>query len=684
VLYNYSNNTNYGFASTPHLNTGNRYMICHHHKTSFLLSILVIFLLHSTESQAVDPLNFAPAKTDTVPGGTISSDTQWPSDLYYISSDLYISEDVTLTIASGAVLKFGSGCHLLVYGGLIADNVVFTTWSDDAYEGDSNGDGASTGYPGQWPGIRFYSTATNGSLSNCLVRYAGSYAVSSSAGIAVTGGDHSVDLINVTVEHTHSSGDAFNLVAHGTVSGCVARNNLGFGYRVPANRVGELSQNSNTQSSNGYQNFIRVYTGTISNTTTWPNTYNYYVESDMFVEADAILTVASGTVMKFGNGDHLLVYGGLIADNVVFTTWSDDAYVGDSNGDGASDGYPGQWPGIRFYSTATNGSLSNCLVRYAGSSVVGSSAGVSVTGGDQSVDLINVTVEHTHSSGVAFELTVPSTMAGCIARNNEGDAIKVTSSGTSLSTTDIYSDSGIGLEYTLADTLVAENCYWGHPSGPQHPDNPGGLGAVITGNVDFTPWALSPNTLILDTTIQGIVTNSSTGLPVDGAQVVLSPLFPGSSTIADELGAWSLSIPAGSGYDLAITAPGYLDYLASDLSFIAGQVYQFDVDLPHILSDVIDGDLPTALNLSQNYPNPFNPMTTIQFSLPRAEHVSLRIYNAQGRLVKTLVNGVLPVGLHDAIWVADDDTGRPVASGIYLYRLETATETNTKVMTVIK
>ncbi len=74
--------------------------------------------------------------------------------------------------------------------------------------------------------------------------------------------------------------------------------------------------------------------------------------------------------------------------------------------------------------------------------------------------------------------------------------------------------------------------------------------------------------------------------------------------------------------------------------------------------------LPAAFALQQNYPNPFNPTTTIVFSLPRKEHVSLVVYNLMGKVVKTLVDQTLPAGRHT---VAFDGTA--LSSGIYYYRL---------------
>jgi hypothetical protein len=80
--------------------------------------------------------------------------------------------------------------------------------------------------------------------------------------------------------------------------------------------------------------------------------------------------------------------------------------------------------------------------------------------------------------------------------------------------------------------------------------------------------------------------------------------------------------------------------------------------------------VPLALRLEQNRPNPFNPNTIIAFSLPERTRVRLEVLDVRGRRVRRLHDGVLPAGEHRARWDGRDDRGRPVASGIYLYRLE--------------
>ncbi len=88
---------------------------------------------------------------------------------------------------------------------------------------------------------------------------------------------------------------------------------------------------------------------------------------------------------------------------------------------------------------------------------------------------------------------------------------------------------------------------------------------------------------------------------------------------------------------------------------------------------------PEGFSLAQNWPNPFNPVTTIDFSLPAAQRITLKVYNMLGEEVATLIDGLLPAGLHRAQWNAGD---RP--SGVYLYRLVTERSSATRSMMLLK
>ena len=79
--------------------------------------------------------------------------------------------------------------------------------------------------------------------------------------------------------------------------------------------------------------------------------------------------------------------------------------------------------------------------------------------------------------------------------------------------------------------------------------------------------------------------------------------------------------------------------------------------------------IPTRFVLKQNYPNPFNPVTTIQYGLPKRSDVTLYIYDALGRRVRTLVSESQEIGHYAIVWDATDDRGMVLASGVYFIQL---------------
>jgi hypothetical protein len=83
--------------------------------------------------------------------------------------------------------------------------------------------------------------------------------------------------------------------------------------------------------------------------------------------------------------------------------------------------------------------------------------------------------------------------------------------------------------------------------------------------------------------------------------------------------------------------------------------------------------------LDQNYPNPFNPSTTINFSVPSSEFVTLKVFDVLGNEVATLVNEEKPVGSYEVNFNASN-----LASGIYFYTLQAGKFTETKKLILLK
>jgi M6 family metalloprotease-like protein len=91
-----------------------------------------------------------------------------------------------------------------------------------------------------------------------------------------------------------------------------------------------------------------------------------------------------------------------------------------------------------------------------------------------------------------------------------------------------------------------------------------------------------------------------------------------------------------------------------------------------------------APTLAQNAPNPFNPRTAIAFSLPETRHVALTVHDLAGKRVRTLRNETLPAGLYQVWWDGEDEAGRPVGSGVYLYELQIGRRTLSRKMTLLR
>ncbi|MCB9358225.1 MAG: T9SS type A sorting domain-containing protein [Calditrichaeota bacterium] len=90
-------------------------------------------------------------------------------------------------------------------------------------------------------------------------------------------------------------------------------------------------------------------------------------------------------------------------------------------------------------------------------------------------------------------------------------------------------------------------------------------------------------------------------------------------------------------------------------------------------------ELPKSFEFFPAYPNPFNPVTQLRFSLPRAAHANLILFDVTGRQVATLADGEFNAGQHELFWNAE-----AFASGTYFARLETADITHTQKLILIK
>jgi hypothetical protein len=93
---------------------------------------------------------------------------------------------------------------------------------------------------------------------------------------------------------------------------------------------------------------------------------------------------------------------------------------------------------------------------------------------------------------------------------------------------------------------------------------------------------------------------------------------------------------------------------------------------------------PASFGLSPNFPNPFNPETRIEYAIPCQSRVSLRIFNVQGEVVRSLVDDTREAGSFETVWNGKDDQGRLVESGVYFCKLQAGSRMETGKMTLIR
>lgn len=93
----------------------------------------------------------------------------------------------------------------------------------------------------------------------------------------------------------------------------------------------------------------------------------------------------------------------------------------------------------------------------------------------------------------------------------------------------------------------------------------------------------------------------------------------------------------------------------------------------------VSNEVPEVFSIFQNYPNPFNPMTKIKFNIAKESEVNITVFDVLGRHISTLVNEKLKAGSYQTEWSAVNMPG-----GVYFYKIETESFTETKKMILVK
>jgi predicted lipoprotein with Yx(FWY)xxD motif len=220
----------------------------------------------------------------------------------------------------------------------------------------------------------------------------------------------------------------------------------------------------------------------------------------------------------------------------------------------------------------------------------------------------------------------------------------------------------------IAHTSDARTFFISAPDSGRSVDNIApGVPKALAGEQSYTPagldltWARNKEA---DLGHYAVYRGTSAGFVPGAGNLVASPC---DTTILDSGWRWS------GGYYYKVSA---LD--------VHGNESGFALLSPDGVTGTDTPKAPDASYLAQNYPNPFNPTTRIAFGLSAPAHVSLRIYDAAGRLVRALVNEERRAARYEETWDGRDSNGRSVSSGIYFYKLAAGSFVETRKMALLR
>jgi hypothetical protein len=186
------------------------------------------------------------------------------------------------------------------------------------------------------------------------------------------------------------------------------------------------------------------------------------------------------------------------------------------------------------------------------------------------------------------------------------------------------------------------------------------LNCILWNNLPLNIHCLSDTTIIVNySNIQG-------GWNGEG-NIDETPLFVGSGDHPFMLQDDSPCVNYGIQDTTGLNIPA-LD-LAGNPRIFGGRIDMGAYENQNVVVGTDENLIPIITKLKQNRPNPFNPSTTIGFSIQNNSNIEITIQNIKGQKVKTLVQNQYTKGSHSIIWSGDDEFGKPVSSGVYLYKL---------------
>ncbi|UCE20460.1 MAG: right-handed parallel beta-helix repeat-containing protein [Gemmatimonadota bacterium] len=356
--------------------------------------------------------------------GTVTENCEWEMGVsgsvdfpFVILKENQVSVPLghTLTLTSRTIIKADSSSSILVDGTLTAEGdyqrgtVVFTSFKDDEYGGDTNSDGPSSGEQGDWDGIFLNGQGDKqgiGEFNTCVIRYGGYRHGSAEANIRFNQSDSGhitnslceySDYIGVEVISCSPdiSGNEFlhnadsGLYVFGNQAKPVIADNIFTGNGLDAFGPGDstyavvlsstilMSYTGNTGSRNGINAF--AMNGLIEDSVTWSmpdQDFLFIMTENIDVEKEGTLSLSAGTILKAKDGTELNVKGVLEArgtegDPVFITSIGDNIGGNKLSGEQVINIEPGAWDGIYLNGQDENlgiGKFDWCIIRFGGRS----------------------------------------------------------------------------------------------------------------------------------------------------------------------------------------------------------------------------------------------------------------------------------------------------------------------------
>lgn len=331
----------------------------------------------------------------------------------------------------------------------------------------------------------------------------------------------------------------------------------------------------------------------------------------------------------------------------------------------------------------------------------------SLTGSNYAILLYDRATMLAQQSGGIYKYvityTVPTqTAAVAVVAPNGGEVWQygttsnITWTFANITNVKIEYKTGLGASWqtVVASTPAASGSYaWLIPNAPTteakvRVSDASASGVTDTSNGAFSIVAASissqPSSLSFGEVAVGQVVTDTIRLFNNGsATLVVTSVSAGPSFSVSRA---SFTIPAGGSDTLLVAfAPGALQSYSDTLVFLSNAPAPLQLPVSGIGTNpnsVTEDGLPVKYILSQNYPNPFNPTTQITYALPKEGFVTLKVFNALGQEVATMVNDVQSPGWYTVEFSPSTEAIR--SSGVYLYRLTAGSFVETRKMMLLK